>query len=140
MVVYHKITDYQRGQCCPGCEVGKLYKHEPSKLLRVTGHSRFEAEQHIVEQLRCNACQQIYKAPLPESVLEDGDGTQMYGHSARTLMAIDKFFSGVPYYHQGNLAHIFGHVISASTLFDQCEQVANAVMPVFDEFRSFALW
>jgi hypothetical protein len=88
-------------------------------LLRVTGHSRFEAEQHIVEQLRCNACQQIYKAPLPESVLEDGDGTQMYGHSARTLMAIDKFFSGVPYYHQGNLAHIFGHVISASTLFDQ---------------------
>ena len=138
VVVYHKITDYQRGQCCPGCEVGKLYKQEPSKFLRVTGHARFEAEQHIVDQLRCNACQQIYKAPLPESVLEDGDATQMYGYSARTLMAIDKFFSGLPYYHQGNLAHIFGHAISASTLFDQCEQVANAVMPVFYEFKKQA--
>ena len=137
-VVYHKITDYQRGQLCPACQVGKLYKFEPSKLLRVTGHARFEAQQHIVEQLRCNACQQTYKAPLPASVLEDGDATQMYGHSARTLMAIDKFFSGLPYYHQGNLADIFGHAISASTIFDQCEQVANAVMPVFYEFKKQA--
>jgi transposase len=137
-VVCHKITDYQRGQLCPACEVGKLYKFEPSKLLRVTGHARFEAEQHIVEQLRCNGCQQIYKAPLPESVLEDGDATQMYGHSARTLMAIDKFFSGLPYYHQGNLADIFGHAISASTIFDQCEEVANAVMPLFYELKKQA--
>lgn len=133
--IYHAITAYQRGQICPSCQIGKLYKADPGTLLRVTGHARFEAEKHIVEQLRCNACQEIYKAPLPEAVLEDGDADQMYGHSARTLMAIDKFFSGLPYYHQANLADIFGHSVSASTIFDQCEQVANAVMPVFYELK-----
>lgn len=134
-LVYHAITEYQRGQLCPACQIGKLYKSEPGTLLRVTGHARFEAEKHIMEQMRCNACQETYKAPLPKSVLEDGDADQMYGYSARTLMVIDKFFSGLPYYHQANLAEIFGHSVSASTIFDQCEQVANAVMPVFYELK-----
>lgn len=134
-VIHHAMTEYQRGQVCPACQIGKLYKFEPSTFLRVTGHAPFEAEKHIVEQLRCNACQEIYKAPLPEAVLEDGDANQMYSYSARTLMVIDKFFSGLPYYHQANLSDIFGYPISASTIFDQCEQVADAVMPVFYELK-----
>lgn len=134
-LIYHFITEYQRGQVCPACGIGKLYKSDPSTLLRVTGHARFEAEKHIMEQLRCNACQVIYKAPLPEAILEDGDANQMYSYSARTLMVIDKFFSGLPYHHQANLADIFGHSVGASTIFDQCEHVANAVMPVFYELK-----
>jgi len=137
-LIHHAITEHQRGQICLACKIGKLYKFEPRTLLRVTGHARFEAEKHIVEQLRCNACQEVYKAQLPEAVLEDGDANQLYGYSARTLMVIDKFFSGLPYYHQANLADIFGHAISASTIFDQCEQVANAVMPVFYELKKVA--
>lgn len=134
-VVHHKIIDYARGQVCPACYRGKLYKYEPGKLLRITGHARFEAVQHIIEQLRCNACQEVYKAPLPEDVLEDGTSDQMYGYSARSLMVIDKCFSGQPYYHQSTLADIFGHSISASTIFDQCEYVANDAMPVFYELK-----
>jgi len=134
-VIHHAITEYQRGQLCPACEIGKLYKFEAGVLLRVTGHARFEAEKHITEQLRCNACQEIYRAPLPAAVLEDGPTNQMYAYSARSLMVIDKFFSGLPYYHQANLADIFGHSVGASTIFDQCEQVANAVMPIFYEFK-----
>jgi transposase len=134
-IIHHAITEYQRGQVCPACNIGKLYKSDPGVLLRVTGHARFEAEKHITEQLRCNACQEVYKAPLPESVLEDGDADQMYAYSARTLMVIDKFFSGIPYYHQANLADIFGHSMGASTVFDQCEHVANAVMPIFYELK-----
>lgn len=134
-LVHHAMTEYQRGQVCPACKIGKLYKSEPGILLRVTGHARFEAEKHIVEQLRCNACQEIYKAPLPATVLEDGDANQMYGYSARTLMVIDKFFSGLPYHHQANLADIFGHSVSASTIFDQCELVADAMMPIFYELK-----
>jgi len=134
-LVHHAITDHQRGEMCSACGKGKLYKFEPGVLLRVTGHARFEAEKHIVERLRCNACLQVYQASLPESVLEDGDDSQMYGYSARALMAIDKFFSGLPYHHQANLADIFGHSVGASTIFDQCEQVTNAVMPVFYELK-----
>ncbi len=134
-LVHHAITDHERGGVCSACEKGKLYKFEPGVLLRVTGHARFEAEKHIVERLRCNACLKVYQASLPDSVLEDGDANQMYGYSARTLMAIDKFFSGLPYHHQANLADIFGHSVGASTIFDQCEQTANAVMPVFYELK-----
>jgi len=134
-LVHHAMTEHQRGEVCPACSKGKLYKFEPGILLRVTGHARFEAEKHVVEQLRCNACLQVYQASLPASVLEDGDANQMYGYSARTLMVIDKFFSGIPYHHQANLADIFGHSMHASTIFDQCEQVANDVMPVFYELK-----
>lgn len=134
-VVHHKISNHHKGDPCPECQEGKLYKFDPATLLRVTGHARYEATRHVVEQMRCNACQAIYKASLPESVLEDGNADQKYGYSARSLMVIDKCYSGLPYYHQGNLSGIFSCAISASTIFDQCEQVANAVMPVFYELQ-----
>ena len=102
-----------------------MYKHEPGQLLRITGHAPYEAVRHVSEQLRCNCCQQVYKAPLPTEVLADGTANQQYGYSARALMAIHKFYSGIPYYHQGNLADTFGYAISASTIFDQCEAVAK---------------
>ena len=130
-IVHHKMTELHKGETCPECHRGTLCKHEFGKLLRITGHSPYEAVKHITEQLRCNGCQAIYKAPLPKEVLEDGDANQMYGYSARTLMVIDKFYSGLPYYHQGNLSQLFGMNISSSTIFDQCEYVANAVMPIF---------
>ena len=93
-VVYHKIVAHKSGELCPDCGRGKLYKHEPGKLLRITGHAPLEAIQHITEQLRCNGCQGIYKAPLPAEVLADGDSNQMYGYSARSVMVIHKFYSG----------------------------------------------
>ena len=131
----HKIEDHHKGEICQACARGKLYKFEPARLLRITGHARYEATRHIVEQLRCNACQQLYKASLPQSVLEDGDADQEHGYSARSLMVIDKFYTGTPYYHQSNLAALFGHSISASTIFDQCEYVANDIMPIFYELK-----
>lgn len=134
-VVHHQLEGHHKGETCEACARGKLYKFEPATLLRITGHARYEATRHIVEQLRCNACQKVYKASLPETVLEDGDADQEYGYSARSMMVIDKFYTGVPYYHQGNLAMLFGHAVVASTIFDQCEYVANDVMPIFYELK-----
>ena len=107
-------------------------------MLRITGKAPYEATQHITERLRCNSCLHVYTAPLPESVLEDGDANQKYGYSARSLMVIDKFYTGTPYYHQSNLADIFGYSISASTIFDQCEHVCNDVMPVYYTMQNLA--
>lgn len=136
--VNHALSENQRGSVCCECQRGKLYPYPSAKLLRVTGHAPFEATQHVVEQLRCNACQALYKAALPQEVLDDGDENQQYGYSARALMAINKFYTGTPYYHQENLTDLFGFYISASTIFDQCEYVANDSMPVFYELRRLA--
>jgi len=133
--VHHVFPADQRGSVCQECQRGKLYPCTAKRLLRITGHAPFEATQHIAERLRCNACETVYTAPLPESVLEDGDADQQYAYTARALMAINKFYTGTPYYHQENLTDLFGYYISASTIFDQCEYVANDSMPVFYELK-----
>ena len=133
--VHHVFPADKHGSVCPECQRGKLYSYTEKRLLRITGHAPFEATQHIVEQLRCNACQTVYTASLPESVLEDGDANQQYSYTARALMAINKFYTGTPYYHQENLTDLFDFYISASTIFDQCEYVANDSMPVFYELK-----
>ncbi len=137
-VVHHAIVDYKKGDVCPCCNNGKLYKHAPCTLLRVTGHAPFEATQHVSEQYRCNACQQIFSAPLPAEVLKDGDPQQKYGFSARALMALSKFYSGLPYYHQSNLSSILGCSISASTCYDQCVLVSYALEPVYQALQQLA--
>jgi len=137
-IVHHVFRENMRGSVCPECQLGKLYPFTSAKLLRVTGHAPFEATQHIIEQLRCNACQRVYKAPLPADVLEDGDENQEYSYTARALMAINKFYTGTPYNHQENLTDMLGYYISASTIFDQCEYVANDSMPVFYELKRVA--
>jgi transposase len=136
--LHHVLTAFKKGDVCPDCQRGKLYKFEPARLLRVSGHGPFEAIQHISERLRCNTCESMITAKLPESVLEDGEADQQYGYSARALMALNKFYSGLPYYHQSNVSNLFGLSISASTVFDQCEYLANSVMPIYYELKKMA--
>jgi transposase len=131
-VIKHDIEDLKKGNTCPECLKGKLYKYEPASFIRIRGQSPFQPEMHIMERLRCNACGQFFTADLPESVTKDGDSSQKYGHSARSLMAINKFHTGVPYYRQGSVQDLLGVSLTASTIFDQVEQVANAAHPVFN--------
>jgi hypothetical protein len=46
-------------------------------------------------------------------------------------MAIYKYFAGHPFYRQETLQGLLGGHLSASTIFDQCEHVANALNPIF---------
>jgi hypothetical protein len=56
---------------------------------------------------------------------------QTYGYSARALMGIQKYFAGAPFYRQQTLGQLMGMPVSASTVFDQCEHLANAIQPLF---------
>ena len=130
-VLHHPITDLCKGDHCPGCHAGKVYKYVPGQLLRISGHSPYSATRHVSERLRCNGCQQIFSAELPAEVLADGGPDQHYGYSARTLMAIRRCFAGDPYFRQQSVQALLGEPITASTIFDQCEKVADALNPVF---------
>ncbi len=137
-VVHHALEGIKKGDTCPECQRGRLYKFDPGQLLRISGHAPYEATQHVSECIRCNACQAVITANLPQEVLDDGAPNQRYGYSARALMVLHKFYSGLPYYHQGNLSAMMGVAITASTIFDQCEYVANAIMPIFYELLRMA--
>lgn len=127
----HKLDDLSKGDLCPECQKGKLYKYEPATLLRITGQTPFVPEQHVMERLRCNACGQYFSAKLPDEVLKDGEPGQKYGYSARSLMALHKFFAGAPYYRQESIQAMMGVKLTASTTFDQTELVANSLQPVY---------
>ncbi len=131
IVIKHKLNDLNKGEHCPECVKGKVYKVEPGSLLRITGQSPFTPEQHIMERLRCNTCGAYFTATLPDEVLSDGDCNQKYGNSARSLMAIYKYFAGLPFYRQGSIQKLLGVNITASTVFDQVELVCDAIYPVY---------
>jgi len=130
-VHHHAHGAMSKGDHCPGCHAGKVYKHSPAQLLRIVGHAPFSAQRHVCEQLRCNGCGEVFTATLPEAVRVDGRADQQYGYSARTVMAIMKYFAGSPFYRQESLQRLLGGHLPASTIFDQCEHVANALNPVF---------
>ena len=130
-VVHHSLDTLNKGDVCPACEVGTLSKYEPASLLRITGQSPYEAVNHVLERLRCNACGEYFTAPLPKDVIADGDANQKYGYSARSLIGINKYYMGAPFYRQEALQDILGMPIAASTQFDQCEKLADHLHAVY---------
>lgn len=129
---HHALTGLKKGDTCSDCHQGKFYKYAPAQLLRITGHSPFTPTVHLSERVRCNACGIFKTAALPDSVKGDGDSDQKYGFSARSIMAINKYFAGSPFNRQESLQQLLGVSITASTIFDQCEHLGNDLFPVFE--------
>lgn len=136
MVIHHEIQDLSKADACD-CGRGKYYKFDPASFIRIRGCAPFQAEKHVMSQLRCNACSCIKTASLPEEVLADGDASQKYGYSARSMMVLFKYNFGIPFYRQMTLQGVFGFTIPAATIFDQCEKVEQAIGLVF--YRLLAL-
>ena len=137
-VCHHQLEGVEKGQLCPECEKGKLYKFEPASFIRITGQPPLTTEKHIMEQMRCALCGVVLTAQLPDEVLNDGARQQKYGYSARAMMTINRFFMGSPYYRQESLQSILGVPVSASTVYDQCALVSEALTPVFDYLMTMA--
>ena len=143
--ILHPLTTLDKGSACPCCNPegdtpggGKVYKYEPAQFLRISGHSPLKATLHISERVRCNSCGEFFTAELPEDVKADGAGQQKYGFSARTVMALHKYFAGSPFYRQQSLQDLLGLPLTASTVYDQCEYVANALFPLFLYLKALA--
>lgn len=134
----HIIEGLEKGQVCPECQRGKLYKYAPATFLQFRGQSPLIGTQHLLERLRCNACGQYFTAELSPEAAQDGEVGQTYGYSARAVMALHKYYAGLPFYRQHTLQRLFGQPVSASTVFDQCEHLANAIQPVFKELQAQA--
>ena len=130
-VCHHKIQGLKKGDPCPECLKGKLYKYEPARLLRISGHTPFTPVLHLSERLRCNLCGLFFTAELPLDVRKDGNNDQKYGYSARALIAVNKYFAGSPFYRQESVQSLLGMSVTASTIFDQCEYLSNDLLAVF---------
>ena len=131
-------AELQKGQRCPACERGSLKKCEPGVFIRISGNSPLLGTKHLSERVRCGSCDHYFTAEVSEEVKADGEPGQMYGYSARALMAIYRYFGGLPFHRQESINHLLGVPVSASTVFNQCEYVSDALNPVFNHLKKLA--
>ena len=137
-VQHHSLTEFKKGDQCPSCHLGTLYHFQPAEFIRISGHSPLQTSKHVLERLRCNACGDLITAELDEQVASDGPGHQMYGYSARAMIGIHKYFAGTPFCRYESLQQLFQTPVTASTQYDQCALLAQAVEPVIEQLKKEA--
>ncbi len=113
------------GDPCPeGCG-GKLYAVGPGVVIRIKGQDFAKVTRYHIEKLRCSTCGLIVKASLPEQV-----GHTKYDYRFKAILAIQKYFVGVPFYRQEDFQELMHFPLSDSTQWDLIEQLADSVYPV----------
>ncbi len=122
----HSHTMLKAGQQCPECEHGTLQQIEPGKVIRLIGHSPFDAELHQQEKLRCGGCGQIFTAELPAEIRDEKADA-----SANAVVAFFRFGMGIPHYRLAAIQRAMGVPLPASTQYEMVELLWTQVVPVF---------
>jgi transposase len=81
------------GERCPVCGLGRLYQVPPGVELRIDGNALLPAIRYELAKLRCSACGQVFTAALPEEA-----GQERYSPRARAVLAVSRYYLGVPLY------------------------------------------
>jgi hypothetical protein len=90
------------GQRCPVGGQGNLYALPAGVEGRIDGHARLSAGRYAREKLRCSACGETFTAGLPVGV-----GDEKYSAQARAVLAVSRYYLGVPGYRlQGYQARL----------------------------------
>ena len=117
------------GDACPECPKGKVYaQKEPRPLVRVVGQAPLAATVYNLEELRCNACGQVFTAPEPEGV-----GPDKYDETALAMVAELKYGSGVPFYRIEKLEERLGVPLPAATQWGMVAEAAELLKPAQEE-------
>lgn len=130
--VFHKLNEFEKGDKCPECQIGKLYPVAPGIHIQFIGQSPLQGTIHETEKLRCNACGKYFEAELPEEAKEK------YHPSADVAIAIQKYALGLPFYRTGKWQNDMGIPLPPSTQWERCESLANSVYPVFQKLMDEA--
>jgi hypothetical protein len=96
--------------------------------IRIDGNGFLTALRYELEKLRCSACGQIYTAPLPAAA-----GAEKYTPRARAVLALGRYYLGLPFYRLEGYQQLVGVPVADATQWDQIEPLAGCVWPVFNE-------
>ena len=127
VVVKHKSL--KPGDPCTLCPKGRVYPmKEPKRVVWVVGQAPVQATVYEIERLRCNLCQNIFTAELPQ-----GCGKEKYDESTGSIIALLKYGSGFPFNRIEKLQAGFGIPLAATTQWDIVEAKAKKISCVHDE-------
>jgi transposase len=117
------------GDRCPECGRGHVYEQKkPKVLVRIVGQAPIAATVYSLEQLRCNACGQIFTAQAPEGV-----GEEKYDATAAAMIAQMKYGSGVPFHRLERLEQNLGIPLPAATQWEIVKEAADVIRPAYEE-------
>ena len=115
------------GQRCPVCGQGKLYQLPAGVEVRIDGNALLSAIRYEWEKLRCSACGAIFTAGLPEE-----GGAEKYSARARAVLAVSRYYLGVPSYRLQGYQAMLGVPVPDATQWDQLEVVGDCAYKVFE--------
>ncbi|HEY5868130.1 MAG TPA: IS66 family transposase [Candidatus Tectomicrobia bacterium] len=118
------------GQRCPVCGQGTLYALPAGVEIRIDGHALLSAMRYELAKLRCSACGAIFTAGLPVGV-----GEEKYSAQARAVLAVSRYYLGVPGYRLQGYQAMLGVPVPDATQWDQIEVVGDCAYKVFAQME-----
>src|SRR5574341_765000 len=121
------------GERCPACGRGTLYRLPPGVEMRLDGNALLSAVRYELEKLRCSACGQVFTATLPAGASE-----AKYSPRARAVLAVSRYYLGLPFYRIESYQAMLGVPVPDATQWEQIERVADCGYVVFAHLESLA--
>jgi hypothetical protein len=121
------------GERCPACGRGSLYRLPPGVAMRLDGNALVSAMRYELEKLRCSACGQIFTASVPAAA-----GTEKYTARARAVLALARYYLGLPWYRLEGFQALVGVPVPDATQWDQGEIVGDCSYPIFRQLEQEA--
>lgn len=121
------------GERCPVCGQGRLYRLPPGVEIRIDGNALLSAMRYELEKLRCSACGQVFTAKLPDEA-----GAEKYSPRARAVLALGRYYLGLPLYRVEGYQAMLGVPVADATQWDQIERVADCGYVVFAHLECLA--
>ncbi|MGE3425133.1 MAG: IS66 family transposase [Dehalococcoidia bacterium] len=121
------------GERCPACGRGTLYRLLPGVEMRLDGNALLSAVRYELEKLRCSACGQVFTASVP-----GGAGAEKYTARARAVLALARYYLGLPWYRLEGFQVLVGVPVADATQWDQAEVVGDCSYPIFKCLETMA--
>jgi hypothetical protein len=118
------------GQRCPVCGQCTLYQLPAGVEIRLDGNALLSAIHYELEKLRCSACGEILTAGLPAGV-----GEEKYSAQARAVLAVSRYYLGIPGYRLQGYQAMLGVPVPDATQWDQIEAVGDCAYKVFAQME-----
>jgi transposase len=113
------------GERCPAWGRGRWYRLPPGIELRLDGNALLSAVRYELEKLRCSACGQIFTVSLPVEA-----GEEKYSARARAVLALARYYLGVPWYRLESCQALVGVPMPEATQWEQVELVGDWAHPI----------
>lgn len=125
--------ELRAGERCPVCGQGRLYTLLPGVAIRIDGNALLSAIRYELEKLRCSACGEVFTATMPADA-----GAEKYRPRARAVLAVSRYYLGLPFYRVEGYQAMLGVPVSDATQWDQIEKVGDCAYRVFAQMEQVA--